>query len=230
MALLDNNIREQVREVFRELVHPVHILLFTADKQSCEYCEDTQQLLSEVVELVPDKLSLEVKDLERDQELARRYHIDKAPGFAILAKQGSDVNDYGIRYFGIPAGHEFTSLINDIINVSRQDSGLSDETRKALKGLKTPVTMQVFVTPSCPYCPRAVILAHQMAIESQQIEAEMVEALEFSELANEYGVSGVPHTVIKAKLPNGGEGFEEVVGAVPEKHLLTAVLSAAGMA
>ena len=75
----------------------------------------------------------------------------------------------------------------------------------------------VFVTPTCPYCPQAVLLAHQMAMESPMIEAEMIEAMEFSDLSNRYNVSGVPQTTI-----NYGAGT--VVGAVPESHLLAEIL------
>jgi len=103
--------------------------------------------------------------------------------------------------------------------VSKGDSGLTPETRAALRNLENPVLLQVFVTPSCPYCPRAVVLAHQMAFESQMVEAEMVEALEFKNLADQFGVSGVPHTVINS-------GMAEVVGAVPEDYLLSKIKQA----
>ncbi|MDT8899377.1 thioredoxin family protein [Thermanaerothrix sp. 4228-RoL] len=227
MTLLDENIRAQLREVFTELKHPVKIVFFGDETANCEYCEDTRQLLSEVADLAPEKIIVETYDLNANSELAQKHRVDKAPGFVILGVRGGEILDYGIRYAGIPAGHEFTSLINDILNVSRQDSGLKPETRQALKNLRYPVSMQVFVTPSCPYCPRAVILAHQMAMESDLIEAEMVEALEFPQLADQYGVSGVPHTIIKVQKSNNQSGFEEVVGAVPEKNLLEAILQAA---
>ena len=90
---------------------------------------------------------------------------------------------------------------------------MSAETREFLRQVKTPVTFQVFVTPTCPYCPQAVVLAHQFAMENPLIEAEMVEAMEFPDLSDQYGVSGVPHTVIN-------EGAGEIVGAVPEAQLL----------
>ncbi|WP_299027617.1 thioredoxin family protein [uncultured Thermanaerothrix sp.] len=230
MALLDENIRAQLHEVFNDLKNPVKIVFFGDDAESCEYCEDTRQLLSEVAELAPDKIHLETYDFRANPELARTYRIERVPGFVILGVSGNGILDYGVRYAGIPAGHEFTSLINDILNVSRQDSGLKPETRQELTKLHDPVSIQVFVTPSCPYCPRAVILAHQMAIQSPLIEAEMVEALEFPQLADKYGVSGVPHTVIHVQKPNGKNGFEEVVGAVPEKNLLEAILAAVNSA
>jgi len=230
MTLLDENIRAQLREVFADLKHPVKIVFFGDEAENCEYCEDTRQLLTEVADLALDKIHLETYDLKGNPELAKKYRVERAPGFVILGMRGNEILDYGVRYAGIPAGHEFTSLINDIINVSRQDSGLKKETREELTKLHDPVSIQVFVTPSCPYCPRAVILAHQMAIESPLIEAEMVEALEFPKLADEYGVSGVPHTVINVQKSNGQRGFEEVVGAVPEKNLLEAILAAANPA
>ena len=79
--------------------------------------------------------------------------------------------------------------------------------------------MQVFVTPTCPYCPQAVILAHQMAMESEFVTGEMVEAMEFADLSNQFNVSGVPHTII-----NSGSG--EVVGAVPESRLMNEIQKA----
>jgi glutaredoxin-like protein len=108
-------------------------------------------------------------------------------------------------------------LINDILIVSKRDSGLDAKTREFLKNLDRPLHLQVFVTPTCPYCPRAVLLAHQMAMENPlMIRAEGVEATEFPELANRFHVRGVPQTVI-----NAGSGM--VVGAVPEQNLLAEI-------
>ena len=104
--------------------------------------------------------------------------------------------------------------------VSRRDSGLDPKTREYLKNLQQPLHLQVFVTPTCPYCPRAVLLAHQMAMENpQMILAEGVEATEFPDLASRFHVRGVPQTVI-----NAGAGI--VVGAVPEQNLLAQIQQA----
>ncbi len=216
--LLENDVKNQVKDVFKDLAHPVEILFFGNSSELCEYCQDTLDLLTEVAEL-SGKISLQEFNLERDTELAARYHIDKAPGFVLLGRLGDDLIDYGIRFAGVPAGHEFTSLINDILLVSRRDSSLNQATRDSLSKINQRVLLQVFVTPSCPYCPRAVVLAHQMAMENPFIEAEMVESMEFTELANQFGVSGVPHTVINS-------GKSEVVGAVPEPQLLQKIQQA----
>lgn len=212
--LLNPEITQQVQEVFNQLQEPVQALFF-GKKTDCDYCEDMLQLVTEVVDL-SDKLELNVYDIDADAEIANQYKIDKAPGLVVAGRDGDQILDYGIRLSGIPSGHEFSTLIHDFVLVSGRDSGLSQQTREILKEVTAPVHLQVFVTPTCPYCPRAVVLAHQMALESPMIEAEMVEAMEFPELSDRFGVSGVPQTTIN-------QGAGTVIGAVPEDHLLTEI-------
>ncbi len=144
--LLNDQVAGQVKQVLERLEHPVHVILF-GSQSACDYCEDTQRLLTEVT-AISDKLSLEVFDLEKDQEIAQKYRVDKAPGFVMLGKDGDQLVDYGVRFYGIPSGHEFSSLIHDLILVSGRDSQLSPSTREYLAGLKEPVHLQVFVTPT----------------------------------------------------------------------------------
>lgn len=209
--LLNEQIVGQVKEVFGGMKEPVEILFFGSE--TCDYCTETRQLVEEVAD-THTSISAAYYDLNQDAALAAEFNVDKVPAIVIAAKNGDEVVNYGIQYSGIPSGHEFSTLINDILLVSGRDSGLDEATRAYLKGLETPLHMQVFVTPTCPYCPRAVLLAHQMAMENPaMIRAEGVEATEFPDLANRFNVSGVPQTTI-----NAGRGT--VVGAVPEGHLL----------
>jgi glutaredoxin-like protein len=215
--LLNDDVKDQIRQIFVDLEEPVRLLFF-GEKNECDYCDDTRQLVEEVTAL-SDKLGVEVFDLADNAEKARLYRVDKAPGLVIARSNGAGLQDFGIRFAGIPSGHEFSSLIQDILLVSRGDSGLSQETREFLSQLSEPVLLQVFVTPTCPYCPNAVILAHQMALESPLVDAEMVEAMEFYELSEQHNVSGVPHTVIN-------NGVNSVVGSVPEDHLVAEIKKA----
>jgi len=216
--VLDPQISKQIRQAFADIQEPVQVLLFTS-KANCDYCNETQQLLEEVIAL-NDKVELSVYDVDDNPELAIKFNVTNTPGIVIAAKDGQEIKNFGIQYSGIPAGHEFNTLINDILIVSRRDSGLDTKTREYLKNLEKPVLLQVFVTPTCPYCPRAVILAHQMAMENPtMIRAEGVEATEFPDLANRFNVRGVPQTVI-----NSGSGM--VVGAVPEQNLVAEIMRA----
>lgn len=216
--VLDEQITKQIKQAFDGIEQPVQVLLF-GSKDNCDYCNETQQLLEEVIAL-NDKVELSVYDVKEDQEIASRYNVTNTPGIIIAARDNADVKNLGIQFSGIPSGHEFSTLINDILMVSRRDSGLDVKTREFLKNLDKPLHLQVFVTPTCPYCPRAVLLAHQMAMENpMMIRAEGVEATEFPELANRFNVRGVPQTVI-----NSGAG--SVVGAVPEQNLMAEILRA----
>jgi glutaredoxin-like protein len=127
--------------------------------------------------------------------------------------------DYGIRFYGIPAGYEFTSLIHALRLVGGVGSLLDQETRDELAKLDQEVHMQVFVTPTCPYCPQAVVLAFELAYASPMVRADGVESSEFPQMAVKYQVAGVPRTVINeqtflegaAPLPMVLEKIQEAV-------------------
>jgi glutaredoxin-like protein len=157
-----------------------------------------------------------VKNFVTDKTLADQYGVDKIPATVVLGAK-----DYGIRYYGIPSGYEFTSLIEDVVAVYTGDAGLSDETLEALAAITEPVHIQVFVTPTCPYCPGAVRLAHGLAMASDLIRADMVESIEFPQLVNKYGVAGVPRTVINETV--------SLEGLAPEPLMVAKVLQGAGL-
>lgn len=209
MPLLQEADQQHLREQFEALETPVKLVMFTQEME-CQYCSETRQISEEVASL-SDNISVEVYDFVRDQEIAEQYSINKIPAIAII-RGGEQPKDYGIRLFGVPSGYEFSSLIENIMMVSKGESGLSAETKAWVQALEEPVHMQVFVTPTCPYCPQAVIMAHQLAMESDLITADMVEAIEFPDLSNRYQVQGVPRTVIN-------DDFH-MEGAAPEPMLL----------
>ena len=215
MALLSARDQEHLRREFQKLTQPVKLVVFT-QAMECEYCRETRQIVDEVASL-SDKIQVEVHDFVADAAVAEALGVDKIPAIALLA-DGPTPRDYGIRYYGVPAGYEFSSLVEDIVMVSQGESGLSAATKAKLAALDKPLHLQVFVTPTCPYCPRAVRLAHQMAVESPLVRADAVEAIEFPHLANKYSVMGVPRTVINETV--------HLEGAAPEPMLMQKVLEA----
>ena len=210
MAFINESQQEKLKEHFKELERDVKLIVFTQEME-CQYCRETRELMQEVKAL-SDKISLEVYDFAKDKEIAEKYGIDKIPATIVEGEK-----DYGIRFFGIPAGYEFTTLIDDILMVSKGDSGLSDETKISLEKLKKPVHIQVFVTLTCPYCPNAVELAHKLAMESDLITADMVESAEFPTLSQKYKIMSVPKIIINKKT--------QIEGAISEKDLVDSLLS-----
>jgi len=211
MNLLDEQVRQQVRKELADLQDPVKLVAFSQELE-CRHCRDNRQLAEEIAGL-SEKVTTEFYDFVLDKEKVSAYGVDKIPAIVVEGKR-----DYGIRFYGIPAGYEFTSLIEAMKAVSRRDSGLSSETREQLKKMAKPVHIQVFVTLTCPYCPLAVGLAHRFAVESEFITSNMIESAEFPHLANKYDVFGVPKTIINETIR-----FE---GAVPESDFLAKVMGA----
>jgi glutaredoxin-like protein len=141
MPLLNDEIAEQVKEQLADLAGPVQMMMFTQEFE-CQFCAETRQLVEEVAEL-SDQLTAEVYDFVTDKEKADELGIDKIPAIAIVGAE-----DYGVRFFGIPAGYEFTSLIHAIQTVAGGEPELSEEGKQFLAGLTEPVHMQVFITPT----------------------------------------------------------------------------------
>jgi glutaredoxin-like protein len=213
MALLSENVIKELKDLFKNLKEKVTLKYFTQDME-CRFCKDTRDLVEEVAN-TSDKIDVDIFDFVKDKKDAEKYGIDKIPGLVVIGKK-----DHGIRFYGIPSGYEFSSLIEAIKLVSTGETSLSSETKKFLDSLDKEIHLQVFVTPTCPYCPGAVILAHQMAFYSPKVKADMVEATEFPQLSQKYQVMGVPRTVINEK------EFQE--GAAPENLIvdkIKAVLS-----
>lgn len=206
MSLIKKEQQKQLKEIFKKLENNVKLIFFTQEME-CPFCKDTRELLQDLSSLSDKKISLEIYDFVADKDKVDKYKIDKIPAVVVEGQK-----DYGIRFYGIPAGYEFTSLINSIIIVSRGQSGLSDETKELLKKLKDPVRIQVFITLTCPYCPKAVEMAHRLAIESDLITGEMIESSEFPILIQKYNVMSVPRVIINDKVD-----FE---GALPEKDFV----------
>jgi glutaredoxin-like protein len=213
MPLLNDEIAEQVKQELAGLAEPVRLVMFTQTFE-CDYCAETRQLVEELAAL-SDRLTAEIYNFVADKEQAEVLRIDKIPATAVIGAE-----DYGVRFYGIPSGYEFTSLLHAIRTVAAGKPELSEEGMQALAKLTEPVHMQVFVTPTCPYCPQAVVLAHQMAVASPMVRADMVEATEFPHLSTKYQVMGVPRTVINETA--------HIEGAAPEPMVLDKLQEALG--
>jgi glutaredoxin-like protein len=219
MSLISKKDADFLRQEFdSNLVEPVKMVMFTQSME-CQFCAETRQIVEEIADL-SESVTAEIVDFVEDKAIAELYGVDKIPAIAIVRVEDGEEKDFGVRFYGIPSGYEFTSIIEDIIDVSKGDSGLQPKSKEAVAGITEPVHFQVFVTPTCPYCPQAVRLAHKFAIESELITADMIEAIEFPHLANKFSVYGVPRTVINEKIHQEG--------AVPEPMMLAKLLEAVG--
>ncbi|MFB6070570.1 MAG: thioredoxin family protein [Halanaeroarchaeum sp.] len=214
MAILSDQNRDDVREVFAEMTDPVTAHVFTSD--DCEYCDDTIELNEELEDLTDD-FSVAVHDLDGD--LAAEYDVARHDTGPVTVLTDGDID--GVHYFGIPSGQEFGAYVRDIVSVSTGETGLDEDIKQELAEIEEDVNIKVFVTLTCPHCPRAVETAHKFAIENENITSEMIESQEFMDLSQEFGVRGVPQVNI-----NDHDG--QFTGAQPEAQFLDHVKRSLG--
>jgi glutaredoxin-like protein len=198
MPLLSAQDSAMVQKHLANLTHEVTLLFFTQSIGAPETVHLTKQVLNELVELNP-KIRLEEVNLVLDRERAQQFGIEHVPA-VVLLKNGADTR---MRFVGAPAGYEFMSLVEAVTLAGTDGSGLMDSSKALLAERTTPLDIKVFVTPTCVYCPRAVTMAHRMAVESPYVTATCVEATEF------------PKTVA---------GSIEILGALPEDQFVSGLL------
>lgn len=214
MSLLSERDRQTVRGHLAVIEDPVRLLFFTQTFGAPETAQVAKQVLDEIVSL-SDLVTLEEVNFILEQDRAREYGIEQIPAIVLLKGD----QDTRIRFLGAPAGYEFMSLIEAVILAGTNDSGLTPDSRALVaEHVTAPLDIRVFVTPTCPHCPRAVTLAHRLAIESPLIRASCVEATEFMEMSRRFRVTGVPKTVVNESI--------EILGALPEDEFVRSVVGA----
>jgi glutaredoxin-like protein len=212
MSLLSERDRTTVQSHLAGLTHDVTLLFFTQTIGAPETVILARQVVDELASL-SERITVEEVNLILDRERSAQFGIDRIPGIVLL-RDGADTR---MRFLGAPAGYEFSSLVESILLAGTDDSGLTDDSKQLIaEKATTPVDIKVFVTPTCPHCPRAVTLAHRMAVESPNISATCVEASEFHDLSRQYRVTGVPKTV--------SSSGAEILGALPEEEFVRGLL------
>ncbi len=204
--LIDDKSREALKTYFTDVMQrEVSLDIFT-DKNS-EASEFLIQFSNELAEL-STKVKVNIYPLQD----GKKYGITTDPFVVIAENLG-----YKIVFNGTPAGHEANTYIELIKLTSVGSSGLAEETKTILKEVNSDVKLQIFVTPSCPYCPYAAILGGAFAVENKNIYLEVVEAQENIELAQKFNVSSVPLTVVNEDVT------KSLVGVQPENMLLNLI-------
>ncbi len=208
---------EELEATLKDMREPVDVYTFV--DSACRYCSNTVKLIETLSSVSPkvggsSLLRNKVVRREADAEgLFKKFGIVRVP--TVLMVEGH------IKYTGMPAGEEIRGLIETLIRLSTGDSGLSEHAVKEIAGLKGPVKIDVIVTPTCPYCPYAALLANMFAYESYKsgsklVVADIIEAYENPDIADKYGIMSVPTIAVNGEV--------EFIGVPYEDQLLDRVL------
>lgn len=211
IQFLEHISAEEIQKRLLNLHTPVSILFFTS--KDCENCATTETFLKSLSKLSDGRVRIDICPIEAQPPENCKYTVSYVPTLLMQTERGST-----IRFTGAPGGYETIALLHTIETLGTHNHGVSDESLQKLSTITRPLHIKVFVTPTCPYCPRTVTLVHQLAFLNPNISSEMIEVTEFPDLAERYEVYGVPHIVI-----NEQHHFE---GNLPESLFIEQLLTA----
>lgn len=183
--LIDVKTQQELRQFFAEnLTREVEITVYsTGDEQLHQFARQFPEELAELSEKIKVKFFPARDDLTN-------------PTLIVGENLG-----YRFTFLGTPYGHEASTIIEVIRLLSQGMSSVAAKYQAALQRLDKDVRIEVFVTPSCPYCPQAAFLATQIMLANpQKVSVAVVEAQENQELSLRYRVSSVPQQVINGDM------------------------------
>ncbi len=207
---IDQETREGIREALEDMVNPVTIDVFVGP--NCKYCDETIKIAKVLEEEAPVRngrklITVRIFEKGKHDEMFKKQGISRIPSLTLL--------DGVIRYTGTPSGEEIRGLVETVIRISQEDSGLDERTIKILREeLTEDVHVEIVVTPQCPYCPYAALLTNMFAYEvwragRRNFISDTVEAYENPDIADKYNVTSVPAIAINGVLAFVGVPYEE---------------------
>ncbi len=187
-SMLDHNILEQLKSVFEKLENQV-VLIHDESTHA-----DNEKLLEMLKEVATTSSRIGLKSSGKNAE-------DNVPSFYI--EYNGKPN--GIRFKGIPTGHEFTSLILAILNSDKKGKLPDEMIVERIKKLKGPIKLKTFISLSCENCPEVVQALNLMSIYHSDFEHTMVDGAYTQDEIQKLGIQGVPSVVYNEKLISSGK-------------------------
>lgn len=203
---------ESIAEALKEMRNPVTLYVFVErDGRKCRYCDNAVRLVEALASASsrvssPPLLNYVIAERGTNDDLFEKFRVSRIPSIVMI--------DGYIRYTGMPAGEELRGLIETIIRLSTEDSGLSERSIRKISELKSPVYVEVIVTPTCPYCPYVALMANMIAYEAYRmgnkaVVSDIVEAFENPDIADAYNIMSVPAVAINKQMAFVGLPYEE---------------------
>ena len=142
---------------------------------------------------VSEKLNVEERDTQGQLRSAISFLLE------------ADGQDTGIRFSGIPGGHEFNSLILAILHASGTELKVDDSVKSIVKAVKDELNFEVFISLSCHNCPEVVQALNQFALLNDNITSEMIDGGLYQNLISERDIQGVPSVYLNGELFANGK-------------------------
>lgn len=208
-ALLNDALRGQIAGILGRMENNVTLVTIVdpANAKSIEL----RDLVMDIANL-GDKLEAIVKTKGEDVALEEKVNADKFPVVALLDQDG---NYAGVKFHGVPGGHELNSFLLAIYNLAGPGQALDAQVLEAIKSLDKKVNIKVAVSLSCHLCPDVVVSAQRIAIENPNVEAEMLDIANFPELKTKHKVMSVPCMIVNdEKIAFGSKSIQEMLNLI----------------
>ena len=208
-ALLNDALRGQIATVLGRMEN--NVTLVTIVDPTNEKSIELRDLVIDIADL-GDKLEAVVKTKGEDTELEAKVNADKFPVVAFLDKDG---NYAGVKFHGVPGGHELNSFLLAIYNLAGPGQALDTSVLEAIQAIDKKVNIKVAVSLSCHLCPDVVVGAQRIAIENPNVEAEMLDIANFPELKTKHKVMSVPCMIVNdEKVTFGSKSIQDMLNFI----------------
>jgi thioredoxin reductase (NADPH) len=205
-GFLNEEISSQIREVFNKMEKEV--TLVTIVDEDVKKSLELKEVLEEISAL-GEKVRLEVHKKGENPEKEEKINADKFPVVVLLDNDGKY---RGVKFHGIPGGHELNSFVMAIYNLAGPGQELSPEIIENIKGIDKKINVKVGISLTCHHCPEVVIATQRMAIENENIEAEMIDVLQFADIRIKHNIMSVPAIIINdSEVYFGAKKIEEII-------------------
>lgn len=207
--LLNDGLRNQLKGVFSKLTKAV--TLVSVVDESLPKSIELRDLILDISNL-SDKLEAEIYKKGENPAIENKINADKFPVVAFL---DSDGNYSGVKFHGVPGGHELNSFVLSIYNLGSAGQPIENSTLEAIKALDKPTNIKVAVSLACHFCPDVVVASQRIAIENKNVEAEMIDLSEFGDIKSKFKVMSVPAIIINDKeIHFGAKKIDEIISLI----------------
>lgn len=188
--LLNDDLRLQLKGILDRLEDEV-TLVSIVDEDNSKSLELRDLVLD--ISALGEKVSAEIYVKGEDLDIESKINSDKYPVVALLDK---DKNYSGVKFHGVPGGHELNSFLLAIYNLGGPGQQISEETLKNIKDIDKEINIKVCVSLACHLCPDVVVSSQRIAIENSKVEAEMIDIASFKDIKDKFNVMSVPAIIV----------------------------------
>ena len=207
--LLNDGLRAQLKGVLARLEKNVTLVSIVDESNSKSI--ELRDLILDIADL-DERVSAEVYNKGENVEVEKEIHADKYPVVALL---DNNKKYSGVKFHGVPGGHELNSFILAIYNLGSAGQQISEDTLNNIKKIDKDINIKVCVSLSCHLCPDVVVSSQRIAIENEKVEAEMIDISNFKEIKDKFKVMSVPAIIVNdEQIYFGAKKIDEIINII----------------